>query len=119
MMIWFGLFLFLVVILGIIKSVKNEETPMDKLTETGALPEVAEYAEKRQSDKIDTDGHCFAKAKARGQRTFTLVDQDRTSPKTIAFWIMENMESAPDAKLREALESALAMRRAKYRHDAD
>ena len=56
------------------------------------------------------DNACFAKASARGQRTFTVVEQDKTSPKTILFWIMENLTTAPREKLEDAFESAMGMR---------
>lgn len=56
------------------------------------------------------DATCFAKAQQRGQHTFTLVAQDISSPRTVAYWILENIEKAPAEKLREALEDALIMR---------
>lgn len=65
------------------------------------------------------DNKCFEKATQRGQRTFTLVEQDRSSPRTIAFWILENIETCPDGKLFDALADALAMRRASHRKNAD
>lgn len=58
----------------------------------------------------DTDTQVHAKAKARGQETFTLVAQDRTAPRTILYWIQENFETAPPEKLRNAFERALRMR---------
>ncbi len=57
------------------------------------------------------DKTCFEKAARRGQRTFTLVEQDRSAQRTILWWIMENWEHAPDAKLQDAFEDALAMKR--------
>lgn len=67
----------------------------------------------------DKDTQCHAKAKARGEHTFTLVAQDLSAPKTIAFWIGENIETAPEDKLREALEDALIMRKHTSRKHAD
>lgn len=65
------------------------------------------------------DCACYEKAQKRGDHTFTLVGQDRTSPRVIAFWILENMENAPAEKLRCALEDALAMRDTHKRKWAD
>jgi hypothetical protein len=59
------------------------------------------------------------KARSRGQATFTLVEQDITSPKTICFWILENIETAPEDKLVDALQGALLMRKAQNRKHAD
>lgn len=61
-------------------------------------------------------------AKAReDEQIFVLRGQDLTSPQTICFWIMSNInnEQCPDAKLEEALECALAMRRESVRRAAD
>jgi hypothetical protein len=57
------------------------------------------------------DNTCYEKAKKRGQRTFTLVEQDRTAPDTILAWIYFNWETAPEGKLMDAFEDAIAMRR--------
>ncbi len=67
----------------------------------------------------DSDTKVYAKAKNRGQETFTLVAQDRTSPRTILFWIGENFETAPPEKLRDAFERALQMREFPERKWAD
>ncbi len=67
----------------------------------------------------DSDTKVYAKAKNRGQETFTLVEQDRTSPRTILFWIGENFETAPPEKLRDAFERALRMREFPERKWAD
>ena len=61
----------------------------------------------------------YDKAVARGETTFTLRAQDRSSPKTVAFWIMENIVTAPPDKLRSALEDALKMREWPNRKTAD
>lgn len=58
----------------------------------------------------DADTVCHAKAKQRGQRTFTLVEQDISSARTIAFWILENINTSPREKLVQALNDALDMR---------
>ena len=58
----------------------------------------------------DEDTNCHAKAKRRGQQTFTLVEQDASAVKTIAHWIYLNIETSPEAKLRKALEDCLSMR---------
>ena len=65
------------------------------------------------------DAECFRKAQERGQQTFTLVEQDKSSPRCIAFWILENIETAPAGKLIDALQDALAMRSAPNRKAAD
>ena len=67
----------------------------------------------------DSDTQVYAKARNRGQETFTLVAQDRTSPRTILFWIGENFETAPPEKLRDAFERALRMREFPERKWAD
>lgn len=65
------------------------------------------------------DAGCFERAAARGQRTFTLVAQDKTAPVTICLWIAANIERAPAEKLRAALEDALQMRSHPIRKWAD
>jgi hypothetical protein len=65
------------------------------------------------------DDKCSSNAKARKQLTFTIVEQDRSAAKTIAFWIMENIETAPSAKLIDALETALVMRAYPNQKNAD
>jgi hypothetical protein len=67
----------------------------------------------RQDDK------CHLKARERGQRTFTLVEQDLTAPRTIAYWILENIETCPRQKLHLAIDDACDMRAAKFRKLAD
>lgn len=68
---------------------------------------------------MSDDAKCYEKAKARGDKTFTLVGQDRTSPTVICEWIKQNIETCPAEKLREALEDALAMRDLPGRKSAD
>lgn len=57
-----------------------------------------------------SDRAVYEKAVKRIQRTFTLVEQDKSSPRTILFWIMENFYTSPDDKLYDAFEDALAMK---------
>lgn len=64
----------------------------------------------QRNKAIREDADCYQKARLRGEQTFTLVERDITSPRTIAFWIMENINDASPNKLRDALEDALAMR---------
>lgn len=59
------------------------------------------------------------RARGRGQMTFTLVEQDRAAARTIAFWILENIETAPASKLFDALESALVAREFPAKKNAD
>lgn len=65
------------------------------------------------------DAKVFKKAQGRGQKTWTLVEQDITAVRTIAHWIYLNIEGAPGDKLRQALEDALTMRKANYRKIPD
>lgn len=59
---------------------------------------------------IKMDSECYAKARERGQQTFTLVEQDVTAPKCILEWIRLNWDTAPISKLRDAFEDALCMK---------
>ena len=59
------------------------------------------------------DTNCFKRAQSRGQETFTIVEQDATGPGTILDWIDRNFATAPDAKLRDAFETALRWRSSK------
>lgn len=65
------------------------------------------------------DAKVFKKAQSRNQRTWTVVEQDITAVKTIAHWIYLNIETAPDDKLRTALEEILVMRKFPNRKTAD
>ena len=65
------------------------------------------------------DDKCHKKARERGQMTFTIVEQDRSSAKVITYWILENIETAPPAKLFDALESALIAREFENKKNAD
>lgn len=69
---------------------------------------------------IAADDLCARKARNRKQVTFTIVEQDKTAPETIAEWIKLNIRTAPPAKLYDALEAALVMRESKVeKKDAD
>jgi hypothetical protein len=68
---------------------------------------------------MTNEQQCLEKAKARGDFTFTLVGQDRSSPTVIAEWIKQNIETAPEQKLVEALGKALLMRGTRHRKSAD
>lgn len=65
------------------------------------------------------DYKCFEKGKANGEQLFTLRAQDRSTPRTIAFWILENIETCPEEKLRHALEDALRARKWPNRKNPD
>ena len=57
--------------------------------------------------QIQHDQTCYEKARRRGQRTFTLVEQDRSAARTVLFWIMENLNTAPQSKLEDAFEDVM------------
>lgn len=63
-----------------------------------------------QLSETDRDTAIHARAKTRGQRTFTLVEQDASAVDTIAYWILRNIHTAPPAKLHDALETCILMR---------
>ena len=50
---------------------------------------------------------------------FVLRARDRSAPGVVVDWIRANIETAPESKLREALDQALRMRRYPYRRNAD
>lgn len=66
-----------------------------------------------------SDENCYTRAKANGERTFTLRAQDRSSPWVICDWIRENIMTCPPDKLREALDVAIEMRSWRNRKFAD
>lgn len=68
---------------------------------------------------ISRDSLCYLKAKQRGERTFTLVEQDKSAVSCIAWWILQNIDTCPAPKLRQALEDAIAMRDYPRRKIAD
>ncbi len=74
--------------------------------------------EARKANQVQ-DGDCYTKAKARGQMTFSLVEQDMTAVQTIAFWILLNVNSAPEEKLRAAFDDMMVMREFKGKKKAD
>ena len=61
----------------------------------------------------------FDRAWAKGEQVFALRSQDVTTAKCIVFWILENIATASDKKLRHALDDALRARRWPYRKFAD
>lgn len=67
----------------------------------------------------DKDSTCYAKARQRGQKTFTIVEQDAAAVKTIAHWIYLNIETCPAPKLRQALEDCIAFRQFRNKKLAD
>lgn len=94
----------------------------------GRNPDTADFAAAfgpllKQFEKVEVDNkseeHCLEKARQRGDVAFTLVGQDLTSPAVLCEWIKLNIETAPPAKLRNALERALVMREIKIRKHAD
>lgn len=72
-----------------------------------------------QVSENDQDSVVHARAKQRGQRTFTLVEQDRTAVETIAFWIQQNIRTAPPEKLHDALQRCIDMRDFPHPKSAD
>ena len=72
-----------------------------------------------QLSENDRDTKVHAKAKGKGEPTFTLRVQDESSSLCIAEWIKLNIETAPVDKLREALDAAIAMREWPNRRHAD
>lgn len=60
------------------------------------------------AQKRDMD--CYQKAKSRNQLTFTVVEQYMSAPLTILEWVRLNFVTAPIPKLRDAFETALAMK---------
>lgn len=60
--------------------------------------------------QMEHDNTCYRKAVARGQRTFTLIEQDRTASRVILHWILENWDTCPTSKLQDAFEDAINMK---------
>jgi hypothetical protein len=75
--------------------------------------------EEQKAKAREMDDGCYQRAKARGEQTFTLVAQDRTSPVVICEWIKQNIETCPAEKLVDALMDAIAMRENPNRKSAD
>ena len=70
----------------------------------------------KKGNRKETEFSCgdrgvFDRAWAKGEQVFVLRSQDNTAAQCIAFWILENIKYAPEAKLRHALEDALRARR--------
>jgi len=88
----------------------NSSSPPEK-----AVPSMAQIVPEPRSSRDD----CYITATARGQRTFTLVEQDLTTPAVICEWIKLNIETAPAEKLIDALAIAIKMRNYPRREHAD
>ena len=73
----------------------------------------------RQIHPVEPDDTCYTNARNRGQRTFTLVEQDRSAVHCIAYWILQNVHTAPADKLRDALEDCIVWREFAAVKDAD
>lgn len=65
----------------------------------------------RESAFSCNDFSSFEKGKEKGEQLFTIRAQDSTATRVIAFWILENIDYAPEGKLRHALEAAIRARR--------
>lgn len=65
------------------------------------------------------DYECIEKARAAGMQIFPLIAQDVTTPTVIGEWIKLNILTAPEEKLRHALEDALRARKWPQRRHAD
>ena len=63
-----------------------------------------------KQQQIERDEACYRKARVAGERTFTLRERDKSSPKTILYWIMLNWDTCPTLKLQDAFEDAINMR---------
>jgi hypothetical protein len=72
-----------------------------------------------RGDHLAEAKRLLGNAEKAGEQTFVLVGHDRTAAATVAFWIYLNIETAPDDKLRDALEHALDMRKTPNRKAAD
>ena len=62
-----------------------------------------------KQDEMRNRESCWNKAKD-NEVIFVLRGQDYSSPKAIMFWIMENLTTTPEAKLRDAFNAAMAMK---------
>ena len=63
--------------------------------------------------------HCRQVADYDDMERFTLIAQDSTAPRTICWWILENIDTAPSDKLKEAFKCALEMRDYPHRKKPD
>lgn len=102
---------------GVSTPQSNETSLINRREKIKAL--VSELLAVQGAEAREQDYHCHTKAVARGQQTFTLVEQDLSSPRTICFWIMENIETCSPEKLVDALLDAIAMRAYPNRKHAD
>lgn len=74
--------------------------------------------EQQNMEKDKFHNACLRNAKAM-EPLFVLRAQDRTAPYVVAEWITANIMTAPEDKLRDALETALLMRNYKFKKTAD
>lgn len=63
-----------------------------------------------QLSETDRDTGIHARAKARGEKTFTLIERDPTTVETIAYWILKNIQTASSEKLHNAIDVCVNMR---------
>lgn len=75
--------------------------------------------EDKKRDLMNRDNESSQKAKWNGENTFTLRAQDASAPTVIGEWIKQNIETAPEEKLHQALDIAIAMRERIARKAAD
>lgn len=92
----------------VIKTVPELDSWVKEQFVSRMTAEGAPYPEHREKAR-KMDDKCAEKARARGQMTFTLVEQDLSAPMCILRWIELNWNTCPPDKLRDAFEDALAM----------
>lgn len=98
----------------------------DTLTAWENLPELVrvawtaaiKYAMTTWVQSVAGDLGCFMRARAKGEPTFTLRAQDKSSFAAVVFWILNN-SGAPVSKLQEALRIADMMREWPDQKEAD
>lgn len=71
--------------------------------------ELPTNAEQRKR-ALEMDADCYQKARAKGEQTFTVREQDNSAPEVICFWIQRNIRTASKQKLVDALLDAIVMR---------
>jgi hypothetical protein len=86
---------------------------------TPELQKAVEDSVKQRSIAQAMDDGIRDRAVKAGEQTFTLVEHDKTSPRVICFWIMENLETARPEKLVDALLDAIAMQRSAIRRHVE
>lgn len=65
------------------------------------------------------EDRCLSRADELEVERFTLHAQDFSAPTVVVEWIKQNIETAPERKLRDALDCALRMRQYTNRKNAD